>query len=85
MNKDTKILQMPLRAETIKDGGTEQSRDVLATVLSGLRAEFDILSAQLAREYGKASQVVLRAEQISNAVQRLEWALARENSGPSVS
>ncbi len=57
----------------------------LKGVLAGLRAEMDGLAVRLARERGLASQPTVRAEQISHAIQRLEWALEREDGYPSAS
>jgi hypothetical protein len=50
---------------------------------SRLRAEMDGLTIRLARERGIASQATIRAEQISHAIQRLEWALQREGGHPT--
>jgi hypothetical protein len=52
----------------------------LAELLARLRAEMDGLTIRLARERGGASQATIRAEQISHAIQRLEWALERDGS-----
>ncbi len=49
----------------------------LKSVLARLRAEVDGLTIRLGREHGVASQPTVRAEQISHAIQRLEWALDR--------
>jgi hypothetical protein len=46
--------------------------------LADLRAEMDHLAKRLARERGTDGESTLRAEQISHAIQRLEWALDRE-------
>jgi len=46
--------------------------------LAALREEMDGLALRLARECGVASQATVRAEQISHAIQRLEWVLERE-------
>ena len=56
----------------------------LHSVLATLRAEMDGLTLKLARERGKESESVDRAEQIAHAIQRLEWALQREDE-PSAS
>lgn len=83
---ESKVLQMPLRASgRSRELMTGEGQTSLSSALAVLRAEFDGLSIRLAREYGRESQVVMRAEQISSAVQRLEWALDREDSDPSVS
>ena len=56
----------------------------LSSVLSALRAEMDGLTLKLARERGRNSESAERAEQIAHAIQRLEWALQREDK-PSAS
>ncbi len=57
----------------------------LPRLLAKLRAEMDGLTIRLARERGGASQATIRAEQISHAIQRLEWALARDDGDPTAS
>jgi hypothetical protein len=57
----------------------------LTELLARLRAEMDGLTIRLARERGLASQATIRAEQISHAIQRLEWALQREGGHPTAS
>ena len=66
---------------TICDTG----RPGLSAALAGLRAEMDGLTIKLAREYGRGSQIAMRAEEIAHSIQRLEWALEREYDGPRVS
>ena len=46
--------------------------------LAALRADIDDFSRRLGSEYGEGNEVVQRAEQLSAAIQRLEWALARQ-------
>lgn len=55
----------------------------LTDILATLRSEMDGLTIRLAREHGRSSEATLRAEQISNAIQRLEWALDREEPLPA--
>lgn len=55
----------------------------LTEILAALRSEMDELTIRLAREHGRGSEATLRAEQISNAIQRLEWALNREEPLPA--
>ncbi len=57
----------------------------LPDLLAGLRSEMDGLAIRLAREHGVASQATVRAEQISHAIQRLEWVLERNGEDPSAS
>jgi hypothetical protein len=57
----------------------------LTARLAALRAEMDGLTIRLARELGAESQATYRAEQISHAIQRLEWALQREPTPPTAS
>jgi hypothetical protein len=57
----------------------------LAELLARLRAEMDGLTIRLTRERGGASQATIRAEQISHAIQRLEWALERDDGSPTAS
>ncbi len=64
---------------------TQMEPRPLKSVLSGLRAEMDGLTIRLAREHGVASQATVRAEQISHAIQRLEWALDRQPGDPEAS
>jgi hypothetical protein len=45
----------------------------------------DGLTIKLAREHGRSSQAAVRAEQIAHAIQRLEWALERNDPPPDVS
>jgi hypothetical protein len=63
-----------------------RNREVpLTELLARLRAEMDGLTIRLARERGVASQATIRAEQISHAIQRLEWALQRDGGNPTAS
>jgi hypothetical protein len=57
----------------------------LAATLAALRAEMDGLTIRLAREHGADSQATYRAEQVSHAIQRLEWVLQREDGPPAAS
>ncbi len=63
----------------------QQSYWPLPQVLAGLRSEVDVLTTKLAREHGVASEATVRAEQISHAIQRLEWVLARQNTESTAS
>ncbi len=60
------------------------NQESLKTLLATLRAEMDGLTLKLARERGKESESAERAEQTAHAIQRLEWALQREDE-PSAS
>jgi len=55
----------------------------LTELLARLRAEMDGLTIRLSRERGVGSQATIRAEQISHAIQRLEWALQRDGGHPT--
>jgi hypothetical protein len=46
--------------------------------LAALRVNIDDLTQVLGHEYGGDNEAVQRAEQLSAAIQRLEWALARQ-------
>ena len=48
------------------------------TQLAMLRADVDRLTRSLGNEYGEDNEAALRAEQLSAAIQRLEWALQRQ-------
>ncbi len=62
---------------------TREARTPLTYKLAALRAEMDGLVLRLGREWGVASQAAIRAEQISHAIQRLEWVLERESGNPA--
>jgi hypothetical protein len=53
---------------------------VLSTQLAGLRGEADGLAARFTNEYGAGDEATQRAEQLGAAIQRLEWALSRQQS-----
>lgn len=85
---ESRVIEMkrPDVAKQHDSGFISRSREIPLTVLlSRLRAEMDGLTIRLARERGVASQATIRAEQISHAIQRLEWALQREGGHPSAS
>jgi hypothetical protein len=46
--------------------------------LAQLRASIDALTRDLSAKHGENNEPVQRAEQLSAAIQRLEWALARQ-------
>ena len=48
--------------------------------LTMLRAHIDELARSLANDYGESDETTLRAEQLSAAIQRLEWALQRQKT-----
>lgn len=50
---------------------------VVSTELARVRSDVDGLAARFASEYGNYSEAVERAEQLSAAIQRLEWAISR--------
>ncbi|HEX4168154.1 MAG TPA: hypothetical protein VHZ55_22025 [Bryobacteraceae bacterium] len=82
-----RVLEFPSAAPafpprlTIERNGERALTDNLAS----LRAEMDGLTIKLAREHGRSSQAAVRAEQIAHAIQRLEWALERNDPPPDVS
>jgi hypothetical protein len=49
----------------------------LSTELARTRCDVDGLAARFALEYGSNSEAVDRTEQLSAAIQRLEWAISR--------
>jgi hypothetical protein len=51
---------------------------VLSAELAHLRGDIDGLAARFSNEYGGDNEAVERAEQLAAAIQRLEWALARQ-------
>lgn len=51
---------------------------VLTNELADLRRDVDGLAARFGSEYGESNEAAQRAEQLAAAVQRLEWALARQ-------
>jgi len=51
---------------------------VLSTELADLRGDVDGLTARFTDEYGGSNEAAQRAEQLAAAIQRLEWALARQ-------
>lgn len=57
----------------------------LIAELAALRNGIDGLTARLREKHGDGDQAALRAEQVSAAIQRLEWALSASNSGRSAS
>ncbi len=53
---------------------------MLVDELAAIRNYIDGLTATLREEHGDDDQAALRAEQVSGAIQRLEWALCRKRS-----
>jgi hypothetical protein len=53
---------------------------VLSAELADLRGDVDGLAARFTNEYGRANETTQRAEQLGAAIQRLEWALSRQQS-----
>jgi hypothetical protein len=51
---------------------------VLSTELADLRSDVDYLTVRFTREYGGNNEASERAQQLAAAIQRLEWALARQ-------
>lgn len=51
---------------------------VLGRELAQLRGDVDGLAARFSSEYGGSNEAVQRAEQLAAAIQRLEWALSRQ-------
>ncbi len=85
---ESRVIEMkrPQTPKPTDSGFISRNREIpLTIVLARLRAEMDGLTIRLARERGVASQTTIRAEQISHAIQRLEWALQREGGHPSAS
>jgi hypothetical protein len=83
---DSRVIEMK-RPDLSKEGSPSfisRNREVpLTELLAKFRAEMDGLTIRLARERGVASQATIRAEQISHAIQRLEWALERDHGHPT--
>ena len=50
----------------------------LTTELGTLRAGVDELRASLSGKYGPSHEIVQRTEGLSAAIQRLEWAISRQ-------
>jgi hypothetical protein len=53
---------------------------VLSAELANLRGDVDGLAARFTNEYGGGNETAQRAEQLGAAIQRLEWALSRQQS-----
>jgi hypothetical protein len=51
---------------------------VLSAELADLRGDVDGLTARFTNEYGGGNETAQRAEQLGAAIQRLEWALSRQ-------
>ena len=66
----------PMPPKNFSVAGTDLTG--VAADLTRLREELESLIAELERAYGGENQVTLRAEQVSGALQRLEWALERQ-------
>lgn len=49
----------------------------LANELARLRVDVDGLAANLKKDRGEDAEVTIRAEELSAAIQRLEWAILR--------
>ena len=56
----------------------------LAKELASLRGDVDGLAAGLKRDQGETAELTVRAEELSAAIQRLEWALCRWQTRPQV-
>ena len=54
----------------------------IASDVAQLRAEMESLIADFGEKYGEENPITLRAEQVSGALQRLEWALERHQQKP---
>ena len=52
---------------------------VLSAELATLRGDIDGLTVRFSNEYGVSNEPAQRAEQLAAAIQRLEWALARQH------
>ena len=63
---------------------THIDRSALATELASLRSDVDGLAQSLKLDQGEAAEVTVRAEELSAAIQRLEWAITRTRPGPVV-
>lgn len=56
---------------------THINSTALAKELASLRSEVDGLAASLKKDHGEEAEVTVRAEELSAAIQRLEWAVLR--------
>ena len=56
---------------------TQIDKSALSKELATLRGDVDGLAASLKREQGETAEVTVRAEELSAAIQRLEWAISR--------
>lgn len=56
------------------------ARVALLLELAATRERFDALAVDLRRDQGESSPLVGRAEEVSAAVQRLEWQFARSQA-----
>jgi len=50
----------------------------LSAELAGLRSDVERLTVRFTLEYGGSNEASQRSEQLAAAIQRLEWALSRQ-------
>jgi len=61
-----------------KSGWVHLHWSALSTELGALRENVDALGADYIGKYGSGAEVAQRAEALSAAIQRLEWAISRQ-------
>jgi hypothetical protein len=62
----------------LKSGLVHLHGSALNSELATLRASVDELGAAFVDKYGQSDEVVQRTEALSAAIQRLEWAISRQ-------
>ena len=60
---------------------THIDQSALAQELANLRVDVDGLAQSLKTDQGETAEVTIRAEELSAAIQRLEWAVTRIRPG----
>jgi hypothetical protein len=62
----------------LKSGLVHLHWSTLTSELGTLRASVDALGVAFSGQYGQSDEVVQRTEALSAAIQRLEWAISRQ-------
>lgn len=62
----------------LRSGIAQLHSNALTAELAELRAEVDRLTFRFTLAYGGDNEAAQRAEQLAASIQRLEWALARQ-------
>ena len=62
----------------LRNAAAQLHWSVISNELADLRLDVDGLAARFSKDYGCGNEAAQRAEQLSAAIQRLEWALSRQ-------